>query len=135
MIGVQAGSILTLVTTPLFLSVRARKLVVPSLQQLAVGSIRSVAITTPLVILLGVARISQLETIDEVQDRLYRVHYNLGQRRTDRFSAVGAGIGGVIGAIAWRSSLGALRSTAGGAALGCAVGVFAHVASSQALSK
>ncbi len=38
------------------------------------------------------ARMNSLDA-DGIQDRVYRLHYNEGQRRTDTFAEVGGGLG------------------------------------------
>ncbi|KAK9812326.1 hypothetical protein WJX73_002631 [Symbiochloris irregularis] len=60
-----------------------------------------------------------------MEDRAYKLHYNNSQNRTDLFARDGALVGAIVGSAAglnWKNAL-------GGAALGTAAGVFAHVAS------
>ena len=83
--------------------------------------------------MLTAASAVKIGTLDAegIDDRVYRLHYNAGQRRTDRFAGIGAGVGAVLGAMAGAGSVGALTAAAGGAAAGAAVGVAAHVATAR----
>jgi hypothetical protein len=67
-----------------------------------------------------------------LEDRVYRLHYNKGQNRTDLFSQIGAA--GGIGATAAMLKAAPLQ-VLGGAAVGTAVGVAAHVATYALMSK
>jgi len=71
-------------------------------------------------------------TPEGIQDRVYRLHYNEGQNRTDTFSRVGA----VAGAAAAAAKFG-VGGTAliGGAAFGTSLAVLAHVASYEGAEK
>lgn len=72
----------------------------------------------------------KIGTLDEegVTDRVYRLHYNAGQHRTDRFAFVyGAPPGATLGALLGAGSMGLATAAVGGAAAGIAVGVAAHV--------
>ena len=53
----------------------------------------------------GVARVSGL-TIEEIEDRVYRLHYNRGQNRTDLFATVPLGHACSLGmpVTSWRHS-------------------------------
>jgi hypothetical protein len=59
-----------------------------------------------------------------VEDRAYRLHYNKGQNRVDRFSHIGTALGGTAALLFLPAS--AVAVVAGGAA-GSAAGVVAHV--------
>ncbi|GLC47044.1 hypothetical protein PLESTB_001438700 [Pleodorina starrii] len=68
------------------------------------------------------------------EDRAYRLHYNVGQNRTDDFSAVGALVGLAAAAVLVPRGAGGSASAfglslLGGSAVGVAAGVAAHVAS------
>ena len=67
-----------------------------------------------------------------MQDRAYRLHYNLGQRRVDFLSEAGMAVGGTA-ALIFVSPAAAV--VLGGAAAGAAVGVLAHVATSAVAKK
>ena len=71
-------------------------------------------------------------TPEGIQDRVYRLHYNEGQNRTDTFSRVGT----VAGAAAAAAKFG-VGGTAliGGAAFGTSLAVLAHVASYDGAEK
>eukprot|EP00873_Tetraselmis_striata_P028750 jgi/Tetstr1/449014/TSEL_036239.t1 len=72
---------------------------------------------------LGAAKVLSMDT-DGAQDRAYRLHYNEGQNRCDRFWAAAAVAGGVVGAVTGAGPVWILNS----AALGGVLGVLAHVA-------
>eukprot|EP00891_Asterochloris_glomerata_P002097 jgi/Astpho2/2097/Aster-00581 len=59
---------------------------------------------------------------DGIEDRVYRLHYNEGQNRTNRFAAYGALGGSLLALTAYPR----LKPVAGGAALGTALGVGLH---------
>lgn len=59
-------------------------------------------------------------------DRVYRLHYNEGQQRTDKFAAAFGLLGALAAAAVVRPA--AAVSVLGGAAVGMAAGVAAHVA-------
>lgn len=61
-----------------------------------------------------------------IRERVYKLYYNEGQKRTDYFSLVGMLAGGAASAV-----LIAPRTALGGACVGAAAGVLAHVATSQ----
>ena len=71
-------------------------------------------------------------TPEGIQDRVYRLHNNEGQNRTDNFSRIGA----VAGAAAAAAKFG-VGGTAliGGAAFGTSLAVLAHVASYEGAEK
>lgn len=76
----------------------------------------------------------KIGTLDEegVNDRVYRLHYNAGQHRTDRFAFVyGAPPGATLGALLGTSAVGLATAAVGGAAAGIAVGVAAHVVTAK----
>ncbi|CAL8462866.1 g2400 [Coccomyxa elongata] len=75
----------------------------------------------------GAAKVYGTNVSDEgIEDRVYRLHYNAGQNRTDKFAA----ISGLVGAVATAGLLDTRnpRLLLGGAAAGAAMGVLAHVA-------
>ncbi len=83
--------------------------------------------------LLGLGKVYGTPLTPEgIQDRVYRLHYNEGQDRTDTFSRVGA----VAGAAAAAAKLGAGGTALiGGAALGTSLAVLAHVVSYEGAEK
>lgn len=67
-----------------------------------------------------------------VQDRAYRLHWNAGQNRADRFAFLyGAPPGATLGALLGSGGVGLGTAAVGGAAAGIAVGLAAHVATSK----
>ena len=79
--------------------------------------------------LLGAAKVYGTPlTPDGVQDRVYRLQHNQGQKRTDQFSRIGSGAGAGISAARFGIS-GA--SLIGGAAFGTSIAILAHVATHQ----
>ena len=64
--------------------------------------------------------------LDGIQDRVYRLHFNEGQNRVDKF----AGVGGTAGllAAAFTSPKPTLLPVLGGLGAGAALGVAAHAA-------
>lgn len=66
-------------------------------------------------------------TAEGIEDRVYRLHYNDGQNRTDTFSRVGA----LAGAAAAAARYGLHGSVlVGGAAFGTGLAIAAHVVTS-----
>lgn len=63
---------------------------------------------------------------EQVYDRCYRLRYNSGQVRTDKFTYGGLVLGGV-GGVAAKLAAGPLVSGVQGASLGAGLAVFAHV--------
>lgn len=72
---------------------------------------------------LGTVKCSSIDK-EGVDDRVYRLHYNDGQNRVDKFAAAGGVLGGVL-------SLGTLTHNpyiiAGGVAAGSFAGILCHV--------
>ena len=67
-------------------------------------------------------------TAESIEDRVYRLHYNQGQNRTDTFSRVGA----LAGAAASAARYGLQGNVLiGGAAFGTGLAIAAHVATSR----
>lgn len=80
---------------------------------------------------LTAASAAKIATLDEegIRDRVYRLHYNAGQARTDRFAAAGGAAGAAAALLARRPpGVGGVTAALGGAAAGVAAGVAAHVA-------
>ena len=76
--------------------------------------------------LIGAARVYGTPlTADGVEDRVYRLQHNQGQKRTDNFSRVGSAAGAAVFAARFGIS-GAV--VVGGAAFGTSIGILAHVA-------
>lgn len=90
--------------------------------------------TSP-IIPAGIVGALKFMQIDQAgfEDRVYRLHYNSGQKRTDDFSTVGA-LFGLAAAAVLVPRAGGGAATAygmmllGGAAVGSAAGIVAHVA-------
>lgn len=86
---------------------------------------------------LGAVRIAGYEERKAaLEDRAYRLHYNAGQNRVDRFAQVGGGpraawnpvqVGTVLGAGFASVALGPAAAV-GGASAGAGLAVLAHVA-------
>ncbi|KAI7839025.1 hypothetical protein COHA_007167 [Chlorella ohadii] len=125
--GFQAGGLVSCLVVAPIVFYRARgsggAVAVPK----AVNAVfRTVIAATAVSTALGVARMASVEDLKEgLEDRAYRLHYNLGQRRTDRFAQIGTVLGGTAAAVFLPASAAAV--VAGGAA-GAAAGVLAHVA-------
>lgn len=78
---------------------------------------------------LGLAKIyGEPLTSDGIEDRVYRLHYNQGQNRTDTFSRFGA-LGGAAAAAARYGVSGNVLIS--GAAAGTSLAIAAHVATSR----
>eukprot|EP00189_Rhodosorus_marinus_P008245 CAMPEP_0184749986 /NCGR_PEP_ID=MMETSP0315-20130426/32577_1 /TAXON_ID=101924 /ORGANISM="Rhodosorus marinus, Strain UTEX LB 2760" /LENGTH=176 /DNA_ID=CAMNT_0027227629 /DNA_START=56 /DNA_END=586 /DNA_ORIENTATION=+ len=77
---------------------------------------------------MGFYKVMSIEEDEGVEDRVYRLHYNEGQNRVDKFAASGAITGGVSCGLGLASSAGLLNALLGGAAYGTAVSIAAHVA-------
>ena len=133
--GFQAGSVVGVAAVVPFVAWRQKK--ISRLEGSAARSAgtlllralgKSAVWGTGISALLGAARIASMEDkAGGLQDRAYRLHYNQGQRRTDLFSEVGMALGGT--AAIFVSPVAAV--VLGGAAAGSALGVLAHVATSQ----
>ena len=84
--------------------------------------------TVPLALAMGAKRRMGFTGREDVDDRVYRLHYNAGQNRTDVFASIGAvaGIGFAAAAVAPRQAL-VLKQWVGAAAQGGALGILAHV--------
>jgi len=79
---------------------------------------------------MGANKVRMLE-LEGIEERVYRLHFNEGQRRADRFANAG-GFLGAAGAVALEGR--SARATLGGFAAGTATGVLLHVASSKLLA-
>lgn len=135
--GVQAGSLLSLVLSLPVLALRRRLGVEGILGWTSNGVLIGAGLTTA----LGMYKMSGLEP-EGIEDRAYRLHYNQGQNRVDRFCQVGAVLGAgtalvmsqikagpaVMQTLTWRTVLGS-------AAVGTALGVLSHVATSKASAR
>lgn len=65
---------------------------------------------------------------DGIEDRVYRLHYNEGQNRTDMFSGASGTLGGIIAAAAFHQTPWAI---AGGFAAGTCAGILGHCLTSS----
>ena len=83
--------------------------------------------------LLGLGKIYGTPlTTEGIEDRVYRLHYNEGQNRTDTFSRIGA----AAGAAAAAAKFGLSKNTIiGGAAFGTSLAVLTHVATFEGAEK
>jgi len=126
--GFQAGSILgTVLAVPVSLY-KTRGI---NLRTVLVYSGRGGIIGEVLIGLLGWYRISTIKEQEAMEDRNYRLHYNEGQQRCDRFANIAAAVGaaGFGAQSAFGSSpVGLGSALLGGAALGTLSGVILHVA-------
>lgn len=125
--GFQAGGVLgCLVVAPIVLY-RARQGGTSAAVPKVVNAVfKTVMAATATSTALGVARMASVDNLKEgLEDRAYRLHYNMGQRRTDRFAQIGTLLGGAAAVALLPASAAAV--VAGGAA-GAAAGVLAHVA-------
>ncbi|KAG2422221.1 hypothetical protein HXX76_016201 [Chlamydomonas incerta] len=81
---------------------------------------------------LGVAKFSQIDK-DGFHDRVYRLHYNTSQQRTDAFAWAGGLLGlAAAGLLLPEGGPGWAAAMVGGGGLGAALGVAAHVATRPA---
>eukprot|EP01137_Pigoraptor_chileana_P000723 Opistho-2@37345 len=126
--GFQAGAVLAVPLVPLALKIRRRPV---TLAAVTAGAAGFALIGTAASAAAGLAKMRTMDT-DGVTDRVYRLHYNDGQVRTDRFARAGAGIGAAVLTAATVAGFSASLPVAllGGAAIGSAVGIAAHVATS-----
>lgn len=131
--GFQLGACIgSAVVVPVMLY-RGRGSNVPVLPKLLRGLAKTTVITTGVTGVLGLGRIYGTPLTSEgIEDRVYRLHYNQGQNRTDVFSTVGA----VTGAAAAAAKFGVGgASLIGGAAFGTSLAVLAHVATHEEAEK
>lgn len=83
--------------------------------------------------LIGAAKVYGTPlTADGVEDRVYRLQHNQGQKRTDTFSRLGSAAGAAVFAARFGINVPAL---VGGAAFGTSIGVLAHVATHEDAEK
>lgn len=131
--GFQLGSCIGSVVVVPVTAYRGRSSNYPVVPKMLRGLSRSAVITTAVAGLLGLGKVYGTPLTPEgVQDRVYRLHHNQGQNRTDAFSRVGA----VAGAAAAAAKFG-VGGTAliGGAAFGTSLAVLTHVASYKGAEK
>jgi len=137
--GAEAGALVGALAGPLVAC--ARKTGVPAQDSLLTGAAYGAAGGATLAALLGLAKIATSERAG-LEDRVYRLCHNESQRRVDAFSVAGGALGAAA-AYALVKKGGSsdckfpvkpsadvpLRvAVAGGAALGSALGVLAHMA-------
>jgi hypothetical protein len=136
--GFQGGSIIGAVIVLPLVARRYSKLHSGSLVGSGPLLMRAMAASalwgTALSSLVGAARVVQLgstlsptEFADGMQDRAYRLHYNRGQQRVDFFSEAGMAVGGTAALVLVSP---AAAVVLGGSAVGAAVGVIVHTATS-----
>lgn len=71
-------------------------------------------------------------TAEGIQDRVYRLHYNKGQNRTDMFSRTGGLAGAAVCAARFGTSG---TSLLGGAAIGSTAAILAHISTYEGAEK
>eukprot|EP00951_Prasinocladus_malaysianus_P013540 scaffold102481_cov43-Prasinocladus_malaysianus.AAC.1 len=122
--GAQAGSIIGAASVAPSLAIAAYKggSIKPklALDMLTNRSARGLAVGLVAVSALGAARVASLDT-DGIQDRAYRLHYNEGQTRCDKFWMASTLVGAVLG-----YATGGAAKVVGTAALGGTAGLFLH---------
>lgn len=127
--GFQAGSVIGVVAVvPAVLLLKRGATEVPPLLRAANTLGYSAAAGTALSGAMCTAKFVNMDR-EGLEDRVYRLHYNEGQNRTDAFCAAGSTLGAAAAALLLARHgvpLSGLNVT-GGAALGAALGVFAHV--------
>jgi len=132
--GLQAGSILGLFArTPVSAFLHKRrggKLDASFLLIAATRLNRTTGITTLATLLAGVGLIGFKEGWDQerIEDRVYRLQHNAGQKRTDNFA-----VGGLLGGSILTFLLGSrnMPILLSGGLAGMAAGILVHVATSQ----
>ncbi|PNH11996.1 hypothetical protein TSOC_001126 [Tetrabaena socialis] len=123
--GFQAGSIIGVaaVVPTLFLWRKVRE---PAalLRAMGYSSLVGVAATGT----LGAVKFLQIDQAG-FEDRAYRLHYNAGQHRTDTIASAGMALGFAAAAL-WlpKGAPSYGLALVGGSAVGCALGVAAHLA-------
>ncbi|PSC76657.1 hypothetical protein C2E20_0195 [Micractinium conductrix] len=127
--GGVVGTLLVAPATLLRLS-RAGRLPRGGALTAAAGAVgKTVLVTTALAGALGAARLASLEDVKAgVEDRVYRLHYNQGQNRADRFALAGSAVGVAAAALLVPMSPTALL---GGGAAGAAAALLAHVGTAK----
>ncbi|KAA8499706.1 hypothetical protein FVE85_7291 [Porphyridium purpureum] len=132
--GWQAGSLLGVVIAAPILAYRGK---LDASHLGLYGSSTGLALTGVTTV-LGLAKMSKTD-MEGVEDRVYRLHYNVGQNRVDRMVTVGAGVGaGAMLAVAIKDgkpSKEVAIAALGGAALGSAVGVLVAAAAGKINAK
>ncbi|DBA70400.1 TPA: hypothetical protein ACH3X2_011814 [Trebouxia sp. C0005] len=131
--GFQLGSCIgSFIVVPV-IAYRGRASNCPTVPKMLRGLSRSAVYTTIAAGLLGLGMVYGTPLTPEgIQDRVYRLHYNEGQNRTDTFCRAGA----VAGAAAAAAKFGAGRTALNaGAAFGASLAVLAHVASYEGAEK
>eukprot|EP00188_Purpureofilum_apyrenoidigerum_P000280 Plantae.Rhodophyta-Purpureofilum_apyrenoidigerum.ctg11139.p1 GENE.Plantae.Rhodophyta-Purpureofilum_apyrenoidigerum.ctg11139~~Plantae.Rhodophyta-Purpureofilum_apyrenoidigerum.ctg11139.p1 ORF type:complete len:184 (-),score=26.36 Plantae.Rhodophyta-Purpureofilum_apyrenoidigerum.ctg11139:221-772(-) len=126
--GFQLGSILgTVIALPVSLY-KTRSV---NLRTLLVFSGRGGLIGEVVFGILGWYKLSTAKDIESIEDRNYRLHYNVGQQRCDKYANIAAIVGATgFGAqtVLGSSPVGLASAVLGGAALGTMSGVLLHVA-------
>jgi hypothetical protein len=137
--GAEAGALLGAVAGPLV--ALARGTGAPAQDSVLVGAAYGAAGGTALSALLGLGKIATLDR-SGLEDRVYRLCHNESQRRVDTFSVAGGalgaaaayalvkagGSGGSACPVKPSSDVPLRVAVAGGAAVGSALGVLAHMA-------
>ncbi|KIZ02973.1 hypothetical protein MNEG_4988 [Monoraphidium neglectum] len=130
--GFQAGSLIGLAAVVPIMALRRRALDAALVTTGAgYGALGGLALT----VVLGLAKRANIDR-KGVEDRVYRLSHNEGQNRTDSFCAVGSTLGLAAAAYLLRQSNAPRPPPAlnlvGGAAVGCTLGLLAHLASRPA---
>lgn len=137
--GAEAGALVGAIAGPLV--ALARKTGAPVQDSVLVGAAYGAAGGTALSALLGLGKIATIERAG-LEDRVYRLFHNDSQRRVDTFSFAGASLGAAAAyALVKAGGSGDHKcpvkpsenvslhvAVAGGAAVGSALGVLAHMA-------
>lgn len=126
--GYQAGSIIGLLGVVPVMALRRGGLSALSLELVTAGAAYGALGGLTLLTVAGLGKRSTIDT-EGVEDRAYRLQYNQGQNRVDKLCAVGSTVGLAAAAYLLRQAGQgpAALNLFGGAALGCAAGVVAHV--------
>mmetsp|Transcript_9098 Transcript_9098/g.16370 ORF Transcript_9098/g.16370 Transcript_9098/m.16370 type:complete len:177 (-) Transcript_9098:39-569(-) len=136
--GYQAGSLISLVAAVPILGFTTGLSLNGILKWTAVGSFLGTGFSST----LGMFKINGLQ-LDQVEDRVYRLHFNEGQVRVDKFSFYGASIGAVafgakeVSSVLKTSKLdsNSMKSIGlavlGGAALGTVTAVVSHIVTNK----
>uniref|UniRef100_A0A7S0WV59 Uncharacterized protein n=1 Tax=Chlamydomonas leiostraca TaxID=1034604 RepID=A0A7S0WV59_9CHLO len=124
--GFQAGGVLAIPIAPALAYFKANGVFTPEVLTRFAGYTAASLIGATGV--MAGAKFTQIDR-DGFEDRVYRLHYNAGQNRTDRLSEGGAVLGLAATAYLLRSSGAPIKplNLLGGAAIGAAAGVGLHL--------
>lgn len=119
--GFQAGSVIGVLVVAPIMCYRSRSV---SLATINKAAAYSSCVGT---VLSGTMLAAKMQSMDQegLEDRVYRLHYNAGQNRVDRFCQMGGVVGGLAAATLVSSTP---VQMIGGAAVGSFLAVGAHAA-------